>query len=272
MAYKMIISDVDGTLLDLNHQIPDENRKAVKKYMESGGLFSLATGRIEKSALIIQKELSIKIPLILYNGARIVDMVNKSVIYEKHLTAEQAEAAVKALKLSPVSVIIYSDGEGYTPSYTKSINDHAEMEGIYPVLLEELMDINLSKVNKILFAGNNDENDDILFSCFLEEYKKLCSNLPFIVRSNKRYLEFLPEGVNKGTAVEKLAEYLKIPMKEVVCFGDNLNDLEMIQKAGLGIAMGNGHEKLKEAADITAPPNHESGLAYVIKNYGFFNS
>ena len=146
------------------------------------------------------------------------------------------------------------------------------MEGIYPVIVKKLIDINLLKVNKILFAGNNDENDDILFGNFLKEYKKLCSNFPFIVRSNKRYLELLPEGVNKGTAVEVLAEYMKVPIKEVVCFGDNLNDLEMIQKAGLGIAMGNGHLDLKKAADIIAPPNTESGLAAVFNDHSFFNN
>ncbi len=272
MKYKMIISDVDGTLLDSNHQITEENKKAVKEYMESGGLFSLATGRIEKSATDIQKELSIKIPLILYNGAKIVDLESRSVIYERHITEDQAIAAVKALEISPVSVIIYSEGEGYTPDFTKNINDHAEMEGINPVLKEDLMDINLAKVNKILFAGNNDENDDILFGNFLKEYKKLCSDLPFIVRSNKRYLEILPEGVNKGTAVEFLAGYLKIPMKEVICIGDNLNDLEMIQMAGLGIAMGNGHEELKTAADIIAPPNTDSGLARVIKDLKLYKT
>ena len=265
MKYKLIISDVDGTLLDSNHQISDENKKAVLKYMEEGGLFSLATGRIEKSAVKIQRELSITLPLILYNGAKIIDIEKNNIIFEKHLTWEQVIAAVKALKISPVSVIIYSDGEGYTQSYTKNIKEHAEMEGIYPVIVEELMNIDLSKVNKILFAGNNDEEDDVLFENFLSEYKKLCRELPFIVRSNKRYLEFLPEGVNKGTAVEVLAKHLEIPIEEVVCFGDNLNDLEMIQKAGLGIAMGNGHKDLKTAADLIAPPNTESGLAAVIK-------
>ena len=78
MKYKMIISDVDGTLLDENHQIPEENKNAIKRYIESGGLFSLATGRTEKSAVSIQRELSINIPVILYNGARITDIEKKN--------------------------------------------------------------------------------------------------------------------------------------------------------------------------------------------------
>ena len=266
MKYKMIISDVDGTLLDANHQITDENKKAVMEYRRAGGLFTLATGRIEKSAVKIQQELSVDIPLILYNGAKIVDIGKNIVVFEKYLTEDQATAAVRALEVFPVSVILYSGGEGYTLSYTDNIKEHAVMEGINPVLIKDMMTIDLSKVNKILFAGDNDDNDDILFGNYLMEYERICKSLPFIVRSNKRYLEFLPEGVNKGTAVEVLASHLGIPMEEIICFGDNLNDLEMIQKAGLGVAMGNGHEELKEIADFVAPPNTESGLASVINN------
>ena len=141
------------------------------------------------------------------------------------------------------------------------------MEGITPVLSKDMSGIDLSKVNKILFAGNDDEGDDALFAGFLEAYKKICRQLPFIVRSNKRYLEFLPEGVNKGSAVEILARHLGIDIKDIMCFGDNLNDMEMIQKAGLGVAMDNGHDDLKKAAALIAPGSGESGVAAVIYRY-----
>ena len=267
MKYKMIVSDVDGTLLDPEHRLPEETRKAIELYRRRGGLFSLATGRIEKSAVRLQQELSIDLPLILYNGAKIVDLSRNRVVFEKCLTREQSLAAVKALGAAPLSAIFYSEGEGYTFSYTDNIRIHSEMEGITPLLADNADRINLSKVSKILFAGNNDENDDELFEGFLKEYRKLCRNLPFIVRSNWKYLELLPEGVNKGSALEVLAQHLGIDMNEIMCFGDNLNDLEMIQKAGLGVAMENGHELLKKEADVVAPANTESGVAHVIRKF-----
>lgn len=267
LKYKLIISDVDGTLLDDSHRITEENKKAVAEYRKAGGLFSLATGRIEKTAINLHTELSLDLPLILYNGAKIVDLKNNSTIYEKHLTREQAESALKALSSYPVSVIFYCDGEGYTTEYTNNIKVHADMEGILPNLSSDMAEVDLSRVNKILFAGNDDEGDDLLFAGYLREYEKLCPVMPFIVRSNKKYLEILPEGVNKGAAVEFLARHLGIKIDEVMCFGDNLNDFEMIEKAGLGVAMGNGHDALKKIAGLVAPANTESGVAAVIRRY-----
>ncbi len=263
----MIVSDVDGTLLDSQHRLPEENKKAIALYKKAGGLFTLATGRIEKSAVSIQQELGIDLPLILYNGAKIVDMAKNITVYEKFLTGEQASSALDALSFFPVPVIFYSGGEGYTTEYTDSIKKHAEMEGIMPLPAGSRNKTDLSRVNKILLAGNDDENDDALFEGFLREYRKRCQVLPFIVRSNKKYLEILPEGVNKGSALEVLALYLGIDIKEIISFGDNLNDLEMIQKAGLGVAMGNAHENLKKAAGLVAPANTEAGVAFVIKKY-----
>ncbi len=270
MKYKLIISDVDGTLLDNSHKITEENRKAVSEFRAAGGLFSLATGRIEKTARAIHSELSLDLPLILYNGAKIIDLKDNRTIYEKHLSREQAESALKALSTCPVSVIFYSDNEGYTPDYTENIKIHAEMEGILPNLSADMSEVNLSRVNKILFAGNDDEGDDLLFAGYLREYEKLCPRLPAIVRSNKKYLEILPEGVNKGTAVEFLARHLGIDIEEVMCFGDNLNDFEMIEKAGMGVAMGNGHDALKKIAGLVAPANTESGVADIIRIFMYY--
>ena len=85
-----------------------------------------------------------------------------------------------------------------------------------------------------------------------------------LVQSENTYLEILPSGVNKGNALEILAEHLGIPLEEVICFGDNLNDLEMILRAGVGVAMSNGREEVRDAADIVAPSNNEDGVGSVL--------
>ena len=80
--YKMVVCDVDGTLVNSDKQISEINQKAIKNYKANGGFFSLATGRIEKSVHRFCEELNIDIPIILYNGARIYDPVNKQIIYD----------------------------------------------------------------------------------------------------------------------------------------------------------------------------------------------
>ncbi|MBI4390754.1 MAG: HAD-IIB family hydrolase, partial [candidate division NC10 bacterium] len=88
---------------------------------------------------------------------------------------------------------------------------------------------------------------------------------PHLVRSEPTYLEVLPPGVNKGAALAELARQLGIPLDQVVAFGDNLNDLEMVEAAGFGVAVGNAHPDVKARADLVAGTNNEGGMAAVIR-------
>ncbi|HEU5393305.1 MAG TPA: HAD-IIB family hydrolase, partial [Candidatus Methylomirabilis sp.] len=88
---------------------------------------------------------------------------------------------------------------------------------------------------------------------------------PHLVRSEPTYLEVLPPGVNKGVGLAEVARQLAIPLEAVVAFGDNLNDLEMVEVAGLGVAVGNAHPDLKARADLVVGTNNEGGMAAVIR-------
>ena len=88
-----------------------------------------------------------------------------------------------------------------------------------------------------------------------------------LVSSEANYLEILPAGVSKGNALKYLAEYLRIPLREIIAVGDNLNDVEMLSEAGLGVAMGNAHPELKKVADHVTDSNDNDGVAKLIEHY-----
>ncbi len=260
--YRMMISDIDGTLVDDCQKISEVNKKAIKEFQERGGVFSLATGRIEEAVKKYHDELSINAPVILYNGAKVVDINSSSVIYEKLLTAEQAKTAASIVDKYPVTPVFYSKGRAFVRDINRTAEIYSAKDGIKLETVDNYSDIDLSAVTKILLIGDNS-----CFPKFREVYNNFCKDYPVFVQSEEEYLEILPKGVNKGEAVSVLSEYLDIPVEEIICIGDNLNDLEMVEFAGLGVAMENGHEKLKNLADIIAPPNTESGLAAVLEKY-----
>ena len=262
MKYKIMISDIDGTLVDNCQKISDINKKAINDFRRRGGLFTLATGRIEESVLRYYDELSIDIPVILYNGAKVVDLRTNTVLYEKLLSANQAKTAALLVDNYPLSPVFYSQGKAVVKEMNSTIKIYSAKDGIIPEIVEEYSDIDFSAVTKILMIGDNSCFDD-----FKEKYNSLCKEAPVFVQSESAYLEILPFGVNKGAAVSVLSDYLDIPVEEIICIGDNLNDLEMVEVAGLGVAMENGHEILKKQADFIAPQNTENGLASVLEKY-----
>ena len=114
-------------------------------------------------------------------------------------------------------------------------------------------------VTKILMIGDNS-----FFNGYRNDFSRDKETSAVLVQSEPTYLEILPAGVNKGTALERLEMILGIKKEEVICFGDNLNDLEMIRRAGIGVAMGNAGAEVKAAADCIAPDHNDDGVARVL--------
>jgi len=257
--YKLVICDIDGTLVDNRKQVTPLNKQFIEQFKKQGGMFSLATGRIEKSVDRYCRELDIDVPVILYNGARIVHPVSGDVILDRSLSASEVRHALSLLRDFPFDPIFYSDGEAYILKKTQAVGEYESGDGFRCLPVKEEAEIRDRKITKILMIGDNRR-----FGEFREKFQAGGKYRASLVQSEHNFLEILPEGVNKGTALAGLADHLGLTLDEVVCFGDNLNDLEMIQRAGMGVAMGNAHEMLKEKADLIAPLNTESGVGQVI--------
>ena len=256
---KLAVSDIDGTLVDKQKQVSPLNRKVIKAFQEGGGAFTLATGRIEKSAIPYCRELDIQVPLILYNGARIVHPVNGRVLYEKTLSSADVARALVLRDAYSLDYIIYSEGEPYVFARNSNILKFEKGDGYECHVIESFDEIKGKSVTKILMIGDNS-----LFDGFRNDFNGDVETSAVLVQSEPTYLEILPAGVNKGTALERLETILGIQKNEVICFGDNLNDLEMIRRAGIGVAMGNAEKEVKAAADCIAPDHDDDGVAWVL--------
>lgn len=260
MKYKLIVSDIDGTLVNSRRQISERTKVAIRKFQSLGGVFAIATGRIEESAKSYYDELQLNSPAILYNGAKIVELRNNKCLMENILEEEHFNQAVKLLSERDCSVVVYSNGKAYVSQMNDTIRTYMEKDGVLCIQVDDFMSGIEGKPNKILIIGNNS-----IFEEFVKAFESVCSMKPNTVRSEAEYLEILPRNTSKGEALKNLAELLRIPMEQIAAAGDNMNDYEMLKEAGLGIAVSNAAPRLFTAADLIAKSNDEDGIAEIIE-------
>jgi hypothetical protein len=266
LAYKLLISDVDGTLIDERKRIPPVNKEAVMMLKQKGYYFTLATGRMFNSAYSFINELEVDFPVIVGNGAQIVDGKTGKVIYEKK-TSIHANILQKALLLCreySFEPLIYEKDRIYVEKKNEIIEEHMKDENplIYPVGdLSQFID---REVSNLLLIGSPEK-----FKPFQVQLEKSLASTVNIVQSGDTFLEILPTGVSKGDALVALATEFGLKLQDIIAIGDNQNDLEMVEKAGLGVASRNAHPQIINAADyVTEKDNNEGAVAEVI--YEFF--
>lgn len=196
LRYRLLVTDLDGTLLDARQQVPPANRAALARFRQAGGRVVLATGRIEAATEVFIRELGIVEPCILYNGARIVDPVSGEALSSRQLP-EHIPAQVTALlqRLNPERLhpVYYADGAPWVQSLTPVLEAYAVKDGL-TLRVDKDLDVVRRAVTKILIIGPEPDLEP-LHSALQRE----STGVDF-VRSEATYLEVLPHGCNKGAA------------------------------------------------------------------------
>ena len=272
MKYKLVCIDMDGTLLNSKGEVTKENKEALQRAQEKGVHIALTTGRIYQSAKGFNKQIGLNGPIISANGTYIGLPNQAQPFYYKGFTYDEVITFYQCAKKYPVE-IHFSTIKGIlcdvrvksTEDYHNTLNNMLPEKERFEIAYVGDFD-NAFKVyeGQILKAFCMAEAKEVLKQ-LKEELLKL--DLYEVSSSWDNNIEIMPKGIDKGYGVCKLAELLNISREEVVCIGDNENDLSMIQYAGLGIAMGNSTpEVLAQADDITLT-NDESGVAKAIQKY-----
>lgn len=258
MQNLLILSDLDGTLLDPLQRISPENAAAIRRFKKSGGRFTLATGRMEQSVAPFIRELEIDIPVILYNGAKIVHPVTGIVLYEKQLTIEPELWARLYAELSgEVAMLVYKNGEVYTPQRTGMIDAYERKDRIGCLPLDPLsLD---EPLTKLLFIGSDPGKLQPVERIIVDSGLR-CG----LVYSESNYLEVLPDRVSKGAALQELRRLMQVEGLYAIAVGDNLNDLSMLQLADRGYAVENAHPELKAAAHALTVHHERHAIASII--------
>lgn len=259
--YKLVALDIDGTLLNKDRAISARTQKAIKALPKSVKVI-LISSRMPKAMRYLQKELDIlEMPLIAYNGGLII--ANNKVISSTGIGFDTFKRLLELNLDLDLHLSLYHNDEWYAPQvdYWTQREQHntqsiAELKS-NSVVLEHWKTENKAP-HKIMCMG--EENQVNTF------YRLLQDNLNDVIhlyRSKGTYIEISPKSTDKHRGLKQLLNtmYPSITLEEVVAFGDNYNDIDMIKHVGLGVAMGNAKPELKNIADVVTESNINDGVA-----------
>jgi Cof subfamily protein (haloacid dehalogenase superfamily) len=258
----ILLSDMDGTLLDSSKNITDTDRSAIRRFKELGGHFTVATGRTIQSFEQYVELLELRDPVIMYNGAAIHDYGSGETLYTHPLPANARQTAMKIMELMPElgGEVLRTEG-----TYVFRNNDyqilHTKLCGIVPNYAE-LSEIEEGGWLKVLFSMSPEDMD------YIQTLVKHidCSGLDF-VKSSEMFYEMLPAGVSKGSALEQYRKLSGYEGYTFVAVGDFDNDIEMISAADLGACPANAEESVKSKADLVLEhTNDEGAVAELIEH------
>lgn len=254
----LLVSDIDGSLITYDGYLPEVNLEAIERFKEKGGLFTLATGRSVQSARKYVEIIRPNAPVILVNGAMIYDYGSEKVLYKAVLPPGGVEIIKKVIEDFPdVGVGVHTDGKLLIVNEDELTDEYITHEPLnaFKVSIEELPE----EMMKIIFMAREEKCDE------LQRYVEgLSLEGMQAIRSSFCYYEILPEGLNKGIALEKLAGMLGLDINNTAAVGDFHNDLGMIEKAGTGFAVDNAVDELKRAADYVLADCGEGAVAQAI--------
>jgi len=263
LKYKLIAADLDGTLIGKDAIILPKVKDAVRQAMEKGVRFTIATGRAFGSVLPFAEELGVNAPLICYQGGLIKDHLSGQMIYEQSVPLPLARELIRFIRQRELHLNVYLDSRAYVERMTPEARYYTRIAraAVYPVG-DMLAFLNRAPIKFIIVLSDDEATEPLI-----AELGVLFAGRMRFVRSYPRFVEGIPLDVSKGHALALLADHLGLPLEETIGIGDNDNDLELVERAGLGVAMGNASPALKAAADYIAPPVDNEGVVEIIERF-----
>lgn len=253
----LLASDMDATLLTSKHKISDKNRDAIEYFIKNGGRFTVATGRMQKAVRAFLDQFTINAPAILHNGAQIYDFAENKSLFEQFIEEERKDAIRRVHDDMPeLGLEIYCGDTVYiyrACEETRRFNNRK-----YEVVYEMPDEAWEKPWIKCLLIGEKKLLD------YYEPIYRRDYDSGYAVRSGKKYLDIVSSGVSKGIALKKLIGMLDADQEKVIAVGDNMNDVSMLNAAGISYAVENAEKAAKEAARFKAPDNNSDAIAYII--------
>jgi Cof subfamily protein (haloacid dehalogenase superfamily) len=262
MKFDMIALDVDGTLLNDQYELTPKTREAVTKASESGAVIVLCTGRGPANTLPILEELGLEGIVITHNGAAVVQSRDRSVLHEVTFEAEEIRSLAAYCRETGLHFDLHAPFDLYIETMTEPVKAMYEKFMLKPVFVPDVAAVDANKVKMSIFGPQ--EWLDVLE----REWDQIGCGLRKI-RSGLNFIDVQNPEATKGHALKELAKDLAIPQSRVLAVGNYYNDQEMIEWAGLGIAMANSPEPLKRIADAVTASNNEDGVYSAIMTHFF---
>lgn len=265
MSYKMIVLDLDDTLLRDDHSISDRTKKALMDAQDLGVKVVLASGRPTFGMKHIAEELSLAkygSYLLSFNGGIIIDCNSNEEVFSSTLSPKSVHHLYELSRREDVYIHTYVGEEIITEDPNPFTTIESELTGLPIRVVNRFTDVVSEPVVKALMVEEPEKLKKVE-----EKLQKELTDSFSVMRSKPFFLEFTEKGVTKGTSLNQLIQICGINQDEVIAIGDSYNDQSMIEFAGLGVAMGNAPDDIKEIADFVTETNMNDGVALVVENF-----
>ncbi|HOK63234.1 MAG TPA: Cof-type HAD-IIB family hydrolase [Soehngenia sp.] len=270
MNIKLVAIDMDGTLLNDRGEVSSETIEALKAAQRKNVEIVISTGRVLKSALYFGEKLGLKSHTIASNGAIITDR-DLRIIYNSPLDKQTIKTVVEIAKEENIYFHFYNENTYFSNKYIKEIDkyynsskERLKGQNINFELFDDVDEIiNQKDINIYKFLFIDDDLDKL--NKVRDRLRKIEG--VNISKSGINNIELTRRDVSKGQALQYVSSLLGIEKSEIMSIGDNDNDLSMLERAGISVAMGNAEKEIKEIADFVTKTNNEDGVAYAFRKF-----
>ena len=257
---KMIVVDLDGTILNNDSKVTNSTKEYLKKLKDNGYIITIATGRILSSALEATDGASFASYIITDNGSCVYNVQTSSFLFENYIDEETIKSCFNLYNDEYRYINFCSKDKIYKYSENSTYNEITDKEKEYIINNENISQISI-----------NIKNINLIQQIYSDIVNKLKNVEVVIMRdsfSDKKWFDVMPINCSKYNTINKLASYLGIKNEEIIAFGDGLNDVDMLKKCGYGVALQNALEEVKEVADdVTQLDHNNDGVINYLMEY-----
>lgn len=269
---KLIVSDLDGTLLNDEKHIPQRNIEALQKALSKGIHVSIATGRNYFSAKRYIEELGLDVPVILQNGAFIYMPFENKILYESPLPSKIAKELIFYARKNNLDYILYTgfldEKDMYMDiKHTGQYSRYLEQNNWRLTYVDDVLKyITKDHVAEVVLIGNEEKIKnivDLLNKKYLNEFSPVKNS----VYEGEAFFEFFGKGASKESALSFLLDFFKVNPEETMFLGDNYNDIGIMKIVGFPVAMENAPDEVKSLAKFISLSNNDGGVGFAIEKF-----
>ncbi len=263
--YKLVVLDIDGTLVNSDKKVTQKTIEYIEKASKMGVRFIIASGRTPYGILPIAKEINLeKIGgyILAFNGGACINCETMEVLYENFIDKSEMKKLFEFGEKHNIPFMTYNKDVLFTPNETtKYIDLETRLNHLTICRPENFLEEANFDFPKVIFTDDGDRLGGFV-DMAVKEFPQfeVCRSEPF-------FLEVCPKGIHKATGIKNIIEILGVKREEVIAIGDGFNDITMIEYAGLGVAMGNAQQAVKDVADYVTVSNDEDGVCSVIEEF-----